>query len=509
MRRNNTVSFKSESCNFEDIKDDMDQKLNQKITLNDSIHFYCYENENRKRKLKNRYFICQYCHSSPKVSFINFNLLQINCDCKKIINLRPNDFIDHYTIHKNNNEQYFCCKEHNGYKYKYYCIDCKVNLCEDCLTKLKVHENHSLEYLLVIDDKIAEVKKLIKQIKKKLSKGDIEYRKILNLIEALIKKYKEYPCHNLYKTIFNSIEFLSHPQIPEITQMIKIRTVEELIDNKNDSHLISSIKINYQNFSDLSIFKELDLRNLKELQLQGNGIKSIEPFLNCNFENLKFFDIENNKLNDESFKHFDKIKFKKIEHMNLYENEIKSPEIFEKVINFKTLKIFYIGKNKFDKNEINKNINKKYYLTQLKEIGITGNFSDETTHFIPNLIFSDLEILYVSRNNLSSLKFLDKVNCPNLIEFWAINNSLTDYHDILKLPYKKTIKKINLKCNKISNINDLMTFISHFPSLKELILINNEINIDDPKNIEIIVDIRSKYKNLNLIIENIGFKAKN
>ena len=54
-----------------------------------------------------------------------------------------------------------------------------------------------------------------------------------------------------------------------------------------------------------------------------------------------------------------------------------------------------------------------------------------------------------------------------------------------------------------------MTFISHFPSLKELILINNEINIDDIKNKEIIDDIRSKYKNLNLIIENIGFKAKN
>ena len=231
--------------------------------------------------------------------------------------------------------------------------------------------------------------------------------------------------------------------------------------------------------------------------------------MNCNFENLKFFDIENNKLNDESFKHFDKIKFKKIEHMNLYENEIKSPEIFEKVINFKTLKIFYIGKNKFDKNEINKNINKKYYLTQLKEIGITSNFSDKTSHFIPNLIFSDLEILYISRNNLSSLKFLDKVNCPKLIEFWSINNNLTDYHDILKLPYKKTIEKINLKGNKISNINDLMKFISHFPNLKELILINNEINLDYPKNKEIIDDIRNKYKNLNLIIENIESKAKN
>ena len=291
--------------------------------------------------------------------------------------------------------------------------------------------------------------------------------------------------------------------------MIKIRTIEELKDIKKNSHLISSIKINYQNFDDLSIFKDLDLRNIKELQLQGNGIKSIEPLLYCNFENLKFFDIENNKLNDENFKNFDKIKFKNIEFMNLYENEIKSPKIFEKILNFKTLKIFYVGKNKFDINEINKNIKKKYYLPYLKEIGITGNFSDETSHFIPNLNFLDLEILYISRNNLSSLKFLDKVKCPNLIEFWAINNNLTDYHDILKLPFKKTIKKINLKGNKINNIKDLMKFISFFPNLKELILINNEINIDEPNNKKIIEDIKNEYKNLNLVIGKYNQKNRN
>ena len=60
--------------------------------------------------------------------------------------------------------------------------------------------------------------------------------------------------------------------------------------------MISSIKINNQNFSDLSIFNELKLDNLQKLQLQGNNIENIEPFLNCNFEKLKFLDLENNKL---------------------------------------------------------------------------------------------------------------------------------------------------------------------------------------------------------------------
>ena len=188
MKSSNSYYNKSESCNFEEINDMMENQMNQNITLNDSIHFYLYPNENKKRRLKNKYFFCKYCRSSPKVSFINYNLLQINCDCKKIINLRPNDFIEYYTIHKNNEDQNFCCKIHNNFKYKYYCIDCKVNLCEDCMEKIKEHENHSLENLLVINDKIEEIKKLIKVVRKKLSKGDIEYRKIINLIQALIKK---------------------------------------------------------------------------------------------------------------------------------------------------------------------------------------------------------------------------------------------------------------------------------------------------------------------------------
>ena len=46
-----------------------------------------------------------------------------------------------------------------------------------------------------------------------------------------------------------------------------------------------------------------------------------------------------------------------------------------------------------------------------------------------------------------------------------------------------------------------MKFISFFPNLKELILINNEINLDKPNNKKIIEDIKKEYKNLNLVIE--------
>ena len=57
----------------------------------------------------------------------------------------------------------------------------------------------------------------------------------------------------------------------------------------------------------------------------------------------------------------------------------------------------------------------------------------------------NLQKLYISRNNLSSLSFLKNVFCENLVSFWAIENNLTDYNDILKLHFKDKIEKINLK----------------------------------------------------------------
>ena len=144
-------------------------------------------------------------------------------------------------------------------------------------------------------------------------------------------------------------------------------------------------------------------------------------------------------------------------------------------------------------------MNKIYHLEHLKKIGITtGNFNDKTIHFIKNLKFSKLKVMYVSRNNLSSLKFLKDVDCINLESFWAINNNLTNYNDILSLPHKENIKKINLKGNKIKYIDDLLEFIKNFPNLNELILVDNPINMNNSRYKKIINEI--KKKNINIII---------
>ena len=60
------------------------------------------------------------------------------------------------------------------------------------------------------------------------------------------------------------------------------------------------------------------------------------------------------------------------------------------------------------------------------------------------------------------------------------------------MPYKSNIIKINLKGNKIKYIDDLLEFTKKFPNLKELILLDNPINMNNSKYKKIINEIKIK-----------------
>lgn len=491
----NHKSRRDSSPNFSELEDIFENNRAYHYSLNDSIQFY-QDNGTKRKKRKSKYFICDYCYASPKFSF-NGNKLHVKCNCKKLDELLISDFIQKYTTReKNVIEENLCCKMHKK-KYKYYCKYCRVNLCKDCLLDNE-HKNHYPEDILddSIQNKIKKIDELIKEKRKKVSLGDTENRKILNIILTLIRHYNEYPCHNLHKSICKFLDYLEKLEIPKIKKQIKITSKEELLENNISkiSQFITSIKIKGENFFDLEILSKLNLNNLKKLSLIGNNITNIEPLLKINFEKLEYLDLENNKIDDKNFKDFDKMKFKNIRYINLYENKIKSPKIFETVKNFKTLKSFFIGKNLFDEKEINKNAHKTYDLSHIKKIGLTGNFTDKTIHFISNLKLDRIKEMYISRNNLSSLDCLKNINCKELTYFWAITNNLTDYNEVLKLKHKERIKEIVLKENKISKIDDLSDFIKQFPNLELFNISNNLINLDIKKNQEIIKDIKNKYK---------------
>ena len=370
------------------------------------------------------------------------------------------------------------------------------------LNLFKRHENHSGYYFSSkeINNDIKSIKDIIKDIREKTQKGD-DCRGRLNIIESLLECYKNFPCHNIYESIKSGKKYLDKLDIKELKERLKINNIKELRENKNSSLTFLEINISSQNFSDLSIFYKLELKNLKILKLNENNIINIEPLLKPDFDELKEIHLEGNKLNYQSLKDFQNMKFKKIKFINLFINEIESPKIFEKILNFKTLKIFYCGQNKLTNEEIEKSGNTKYDLCHLKRIGLTDNFTNENINFISNLKLQNLEYIYLNKNNLSSLSFLKDMDWPNLVSFWARENYLTNYNDILNLKYKDKLKRINLKENNIENIDNLLEFISNFPKLRLLILANNKINLDNPKNKQIIKDIKNKYKNLDIILE--------
>lgn len=213
--------------NFDEINDFL--RYNRQYSLNESGDFYkvC---GTKRLKLKNRYFICDYCYTSPKFSFKG-NKIHLKCDCKKLDELIISDFIRKYTTHeKKVLENYLYCQKHKS-KYEYYCKYCRVNLCKDCLLE-DMHKNHYPENLLDddIEDIIDKIKDKIKDIRKNVSVGDIENRKILNIILTLIKSYKECPCHNLHKSITDFLEYLEKKEIPKIKTYYKIISKNQLFE---------------------------------------------------------------------------------------------------------------------------------------------------------------------------------------------------------------------------------------------------------------------------------------
>ena len=132
----------------------------------------------------------------------------------------------------------------------------------------------------------------------------------------------------------------------------------------------------------------------------------------------------------------------------------------------------------------------------IKEIGLTGNFKEKTNEFIKNFEFNPT-ILYISRNELTSFKPLEKFKFKRLTQFWSTDNKIKNLNELLYLN-SKTVKLINLKNNLITNIDNIEKIVEHFPKLEKLILTNRYIDKKYFK--EKIDQIKAKNKNFHLEI---------
>ena len=464
-------------------------------TMSKNSNYSRRNSEVRRNKI--RYIFCIKCKNFYKINFWN-NIINFECECMIINNCPINYFISNYTISdKEEVEKNIFCKIHHK-QYSTYCLDCKIDLCDDCLQEtkkynniemiIKKHETHlAIKLEENINKEIKNIQSSLKIIKGNLPEGYFDFRRIFNLIKDIIIYNRNYYCYNIYQSFANFSNYLSNflstVKFMKIKKKIKITSIKEIKDNINKDDPIISIKIINQNYSDISDFKKLNLELLSELNLNENGIEDIIPLKDCNLENLQIFDIENNNLNNKCIDILKNLPLKNIKWLNLFQNKITRTEILDIVQNFKTLESYFIGENMFDKSELEKD--RIYnFPPNLKEFGITGNLTDETISFILKLRIEKLKIFYISRNQLSSLSILKYIKFEKLEEFWASFNNLENLKEIENLQSKETIKIINLKKNNIKDISNIWEIIKLFPKLQKLNLENNPINCIDIENIK-------------------------
>ena len=152
----------------------------------------------------------------------------------------------------------------------------------------------------------------------------------------------------------------------------------------------------YENIN-LSIFNNFIFSNLNKLILRGNLIEDISFLTKNYFPVLEKIDLEQNQIGNAAIEILSKANLPKLKHLNLFKNKITSIKIFGVIKNFKELELFYIGENKFDMEEINRDKSFFIFPDSSEEFGITGNFNGNAD-FVKQLNIENF--LYKQKSNI-------------------------------------------------------------------------------------------------------------
>ena len=138
-------------------------------------------------KLKNQAYsyLCPKCHTFPVLQLLNEEYISYKCSCTDIKGIKllkikdlfdkekrymtfineseSDNEIDNYE--KFNEKKGLKCINHNSSKnneFRYYCRDCKENICKECVQNHLNNENHSLNFMILL----LLISKILKHIKK-------------------------------------------------------------------------------------------------------------------------------------------------------------------------------------------------------------------------------------------------------------------------------------------------------------------------------------------------------
>ena len=435
------------SNNYDSLQEEGNISFQQNYNENIETKIEDNESDNNNSQIDHK-IICEECYKFPKIYLNNEKyLINLECDCKEYKNIDwkyfKKNFVKDERKYSFNNlsdkikfDSYCQCDEHLEETYTYFCEDCEINLCRKCYTEKKQHDNHT-----IIDFNGNELKKKITEIYKKLQIKEIDkslsfssenkkkYNDYLKIFIEILKAYEKYPCYNLYVCINNIYDFLQkdikkkefqffgpedmkEDKKEELFKIKLTRVLKNIIEKNKDGSSIKEIRINKNNFKCLNILSNQYFKNLILLQLSNNNIKDLTPLLTSNFPVLTELNLSMNRIDDENANKIFKFDMPNLCFLNLYYNNLKKYDIFKNIYKLKKLRKLFVGLNKFKKEISEIDENTIYDLSTIEEIGFTkGVFYDESIDLISKFKFENLKILYLSCNNLSSLSFVDKLNC--------------------------------------------------------------------------------------------------
>ena len=155
---------------------------------------------------------------------------------------------------------------------------------------------------------------------------------------------------------------------------------------------------------------ELDLKQLKELNLSDNHLTDISYLINSKFTKLEKLNIQGNNIS--SYDILEQADFKELKELKLdYSNKRKL--YFLEKVNFKKLENLIINMGDPLGDNIQIKVLEKVNFKELKELLIVGSIKNST--FLENINFEKLEKLNLSIQ-LQDINFLKKESYKNLKE---------------------------------------------------------------------------------------------
>ena len=392
------------------------------------------------------YLICKKCKTIPSINTITFynKICNIKAECKcdfkekvfQIDEFRDNYIIDE-KLEEENIENYLKCQEHKNnlnkdIKYKYYCEECKINLCDVCIEEKLCKIKHKIKRIEDFESKAKENIEYLSNIFKRKKNSEIcslntsfsssiptelkyTWKRIFSTI---LEQYKQYPDIIIILNIQKINDFFKgmDPEEKDKENMNNEKIIKDpyefikAYENEEERHITQMI-INKKAL-DISIFKEYSFKNmnsLKILNIGDNFIKDIAFLTKEELLCLEELNLHTNRLDDDQIENIKLMKFKELKILNLGNNLFNDYEIFTIIDAFPKLEELYLDSNRLE-GDISKYESQCFNYRSIKILNVSnGLFSNDTIDFITYLEFENLTKLDLSSNNLNTLSFIKKI----------------------------------------------------------------------------------------------------